>query len=75
MSIQIKQLLVENGATNADENAETAVMEYNGKTSITHIIAKDTTFEGYDTALENRIAVVTVRIFDFTNILTKDIAC
>jgi hypothetical protein len=68
---QITQLLVENGAINAEGNDEKDPVDDIDNNTITHIISKDTTFAGYHKALENKIAVVTVRKLHLSKYLTN----
>jgi hypothetical protein len=60
--LQIKQLLIDNGAENADDEPKEDVNTDMSAIAATHIISMDALFAGYDTAIENKIAVVTVRI-------------
>ncbi|KAI8580609.1 hypothetical protein K450DRAFT_236426 [Umbelopsis ramanniana AG] len=59
LKTSITQVLIENGAINADGNKEQDLLDESDMNTITHIISKDTTFAGYKKALENKIAVVT----------------
>jgi hypothetical protein len=63
--LQIKQLLIDNGAENADDEPKEDVNTDMSAIVPTHIISMDVLFAGYDTAIENKIAVVTVRILHY----------